>query len=202
MLSTALAAVYALFIWWFSTGLILYLDKQPRRRHALYMALATLVSIGAVYALWVTKDRDTVAAMVCAFTAGLTLWGWNEMAFLMGYITGPRKTPCPPRAGGFLRFGYALETILHHELALLATATGLAILLHDATNQFALWTFLVLFGARLSAKLNIFLGVRNLAEEFLPDHLTYLASYFRRSAGNPLFPVTVTDRSTAAPGGR
>jgi len=195
VLSTLLAAVYALFIWWFSTGLILFLDKRPRRHHALYMALATVIAAGALYAIWITKDRDSVAAMVCAFTAGLTLWGWNEMAFLMGYITGPRKTACPPGARGGYRFGYALQTIVHHEIALLATTSVLIIMLNDAANPFALWTFALLLGARLSAKLNVFLGVRNLAEEFLPDHLAYLASYFRRSPSNPLFPVTVTATS-------
>ena len=34
---------------------------------------------------------------------------------------------------------------------------------------------------RQSAKLNVFLGVRNLSEEFLPQHLHYLQSYFTRS---------------------
>ena len=29
---------------------------------------------------------------------------------------------------------------------------------------------------RTSAKLNLFLGVRNLSEEFLPPHLAYLAA--------------------------
>lgn len=44
---------------------------------------------------------------------------------------------------------------------------------------------------RLSSKLNLFLGVRNLFESFLPDHLRYLRSYFRRRAMNALFPVSV-----------
>jgi hypothetical protein len=45
---------------------------------------------------------------------------------------------------------------------------------------------------RTSAKLNLFLGVRNLSEEFLPAHLAYLQSYFRRRPINLLFPVSVT----------
>ena len=44
---------------------------------------------------------------------------------------------------------------------------------------------------RLSAKLNVFLGVRNLNEQFLPDHLRYLHSYFRCRPGNRFFPVSV-----------
>lgn len=192
MLTPILAAAYALFIWWFSTGLILFLDKQPRGRHAVYMGLATIITIGAIYGMWMTKDRETISAMVCAFTAGLTIWGWHEMAFLMGYLTGPRQTACPNDATEGQRFGFAIQTILWHELAVIATLAALIIVLDDRANPFALWTFALLWGARLSAKLNVFLGVRNHAEEFLPDHLAYLASYFRRSRGNPLFPVSVT----------
>ena len=44
---------------------------------------------------------------------------------------------------------------------------------------------------RTSAKLNLFLGVRNLSEEFLPPHLAYLQSFFRRRAMNPLLPFSV-----------
>ena len=44
---------------------------------------------------------------------------------------------------------------------------------------------------RLSAKFNLFLGVRNRGEEFLPPHLLYLASYFRRRKINALLPLSV-----------
>jgi hypothetical protein len=56
----------------------------------------------------------------------------------------------------------------------------------------ALWTFAVLWTMRLSAKLNIFLGAPNIAEAFLPAHLGYLATYFRRRPLNALMPVSVT----------
>jgi putative photosynthetic complex assembly protein 2 len=44
---------------------------------------------------------------------------------------------------------------------------------------------------RLSAKLNVFLGVRNLTEQFVPAHLRYLRTYFRRARLNPLMPVSL-----------
>jgi hypothetical protein len=59
-------------------------------------------------------------------------------------------------------------------------------------NQVGTWTFAVLWAMRTSAKLNLFLGVRNLSEEFLPAHLAYLQSYFRRRPMNLLFPLSVT----------
>jgi putative photosynthetic complex assembly protein 2 len=44
---------------------------------------------------------------------------------------------------------------------------------------------------RLSAKLNLFLGVRTLNDELLPRHLRHLRTYFRQREMNPLFPVSI-----------
>jgi putative photosynthetic complex assembly protein 2 len=43
-------------------------------------------------------------------------------------------------------------------------------------NQVGTGTFAVLWVMRISAKLNLFLGVRNLSEELLPPHLAYLGA--------------------------
>jgi putative photosynthetic complex assembly protein 2 len=59
-------------------------------------------------------------------------------------------------------------------------------------NQVGTWTFMILWGMRLSAKLNVFLGVPNLSEEFLPEQLHYLKSYLAKKPMNLLFPVSVT----------
>ena len=75
------------------------------------------------------------------------------------------------------------------------TTLGLGLLLivsWGQPNKLGVWTFLVLFGMRLSAKLNVFLGVPNLSEEFLPQHLGFLKSYFGRKPMNGLFPVSIT----------
>jgi putative photosynthetic complex assembly protein 2 len=50
---------------------------------------------------------------------------------------------------------------------------------------------------RLSAKFNVFLGVPNLTEEFLPDGLAFLKSYFRKRPMNLLFPVSITASTIA-----
>ncbi len=65
-------------------------------------------------------------------------------------------------------------------------------------NQVGLATFAVLWVMRISAKLNVFLGVRNLSIELLPPHLMYLASYFRRRAMNLLFPLSITASTVVA----
>ncbi len=94
--------------------------------------------------------------------------------------------------------GFALQAILHHELALVVLGGAVIAATWDAPNQTGLWTFSVLWVMRLSAKLNVFLGVRNLSESFLPAHLKYIHTYFRRKAMNPLFPLSVIFGSAVA----
>jgi putative photosynthetic complex assembly protein 2 len=59
------------------------------------------------------------------------------------------------------------------------------------SNPTGLLCFAILWVMRQSAKLNVFLGVRNLNEDFLPSHLKYLQTYFTRKPMNSLFPVSV-----------
>jgi putative photosynthetic complex assembly protein 2 len=197
MLEHGLAILYALFIWWFSTGIILYLDGLPRRTFGRSMIAMTVVAIAALYGLWVSGSETTIAGVYLSFTCGLLIWAWHELSFLTGYLTGPRRTPCPEVSGFWTRFRYASETVIHHEIAIAATAGLMAALTWGAANQVGLWTFVILWLMRLSTKLNIFLGVANLAEEFLPPHLRYLESYFRRRPMNLLFPVSVTVSTVA-----
>ncbi len=44
----------------------------------------------------------------------------------------------------------------------------------------------------LSARLNVFLGVRNVSEEFVPQHMAVLKSFMRQKPMNLLFPLSVT----------
>jgi putative photosynthetic complex assembly protein 2 len=89
-------------------------------------------------------------------------------------------------------FRHAIEAILWHELAIVAGALLVALATRGGSNRVGLLAFLVLWGMRESAKLNLFLGVRNLGEAFLPERLRYLLSFFRRRPMNLLFPVSVT----------
>ncbi len=86
----------------------------------------------------------------------------------------------------------AVETLLYHEAAILVTGLLLYAMLAGSPNEVGLWTFVILWVMRISAKLNVYLGAPNLTEEFLPPHLTYLKTYFCRRSMNLLFPVSVT----------
>ena len=193
-----LPMAYTLFVWWFSTGVILYLNGLPRATHRWTMLGATLLLGVALIGLAATRDNTHVAGAYLAFTCTLLVWAWQEVAFLLGYVTGPRRTPCPTGSTGWRRAGYALQTLLHHELALIALALAVLAATWGGTNPTGLATFMVFWVMRQSAKLNVFLGVRNLSEDFLPSHLKYLHTYFKRAPMNPLFPVSVIGASWLA----
>jgi putative photosynthetic complex assembly protein 2 len=144
------------------------------------------------YGLVATMTSASVASVYWAFLSALAIWGWFELAFLCGIITGPNVRPCPPGVARWERFLRAWGTIAHSEMALIATAVVMVALCWEAPNPFGLWTFLVLFIARISAKLNVYLGVPNINVEFLPAPVRHLASHFRIAPMNAFFPVAVT----------
>lgn len=190
--------VYTLFLWWFSTGVILYLDSLPRRTFPWSMVGATLLLLLSLVGLAVTQDGDSVADAYLAFTCGVLVWGWLEMSYFMGFVTGPRKEPCPPGCTAWRRFRLVIHTSLYHELAILVMAVLVIALTWGETNQVGTWTFMVLWWMRLSSKLNVFLGVPNLNEEWLPEHIRFLTSYVTKKPMNLLFPVSVTVSTVVA----
>lgn len=191
MLSVPAAVVFAVIIWWASTGLILILDGLPRGTFRWSLVVSTLLAVAALFGLAHTANQTSVSSVYCAFTCALLVWGWHELSFLTGWITGPRRIASPPGLTGWPRFSQAVQAILWHELGILAAGAAIISITWDAPNQIGTWTFLVLWVMRTSAKLNLYFGVRNLSEEFLPPHLTYLQSFFRRRPMNAFFPFSV-----------
>ncbi len=197
MLQHFLPVLFAVFVWWFGTALVFLLDQLPRRSFRWTMAGASAALVGGLYGAAALADDVSVTAAYLGFACGVVVWAWSEIGFLTGIVTGPSRQPCPPGAEGWARFIAALRTILYHELAILGLGLVLLALLWDAPNQMALHTYLVLWIMRQSAKINIYLGARNLGESMLPPQLAHLASYFRRGTMNALFPVSVTGGTIA-----
>lgn len=186
-MTLALPAVYALLLWFVSTGAIIWLDARPQATFRWSLAAGGLIAAAAVWGIGRSAGDGSTLGAYCAFTCALGVWGWLEMSFLMGFITGPRRVPCPPLATGWTRFRLAAATLIYHELALAAALAGIALLTWRQPNQIAALTFALLFAMRLSTKFNIFAGVPNLTEDFLPAHLAYLKSYFRKRPAQPVF---------------
>jgi putative photosynthetic complex assembly protein 2 len=193
-----LPALHGLLIWWISTCLILFLDGLPKRTFRFSMAAATVVLGGAVYGLIVSAADTSVTGAYYAFTSAVLVWGWLEMSFYMGYVTGPRKQHCHHGCAGWRHFGHAIMASLHHEIAILGLAAVVLWLTRGAANQFGTWTFIVLWWMHQSARLNVFLGVSNLNAEFLPDHLAHIRSFLRNAPMNLLFPFSVTASTICA----
>jgi len=185
------AALFVLGVWWLSTGIVLGMVWLRRSTFKVSVAAVSALAVAGLYGLLWSSQRETAGAAYVAFSSALCVWAWHELTFLLGIVTGSRKTACPPDAQGWRRFGFATAAVIHHEVALALTLVAVVALTWGQPNQVGTWTFLVLWVMRLSAKLNVFLGVRNLSEEFVPDHLRYLLSYFRRARMNALMPVSI-----------
>jgi putative photosynthetic complex assembly protein 2 len=190
MFELLIPVVFGIFIWWFSTGLVLLLNGMPRTTFRWSLLISSALALAAIFGLAHSAKQSSVVNAYCAFTCALLIWGWHELTFLTGWLTGPRRQPCTA-AGGWPRFKQAFAAIMWHELAILASGVAIIALTWGAPNQVGTWTFLVLWVMRISAKFNLFFGVRNLSEEFLPAHLTYMGSYFKRRAMNWFLPVAV-----------
>nr|WP_308916306.1 putative photosynthetic complex assembly protein PuhE [Jannaschia sp. LMIT008] len=192
MTPALIAGAVACLAWWASTGAILALVRTADRRGLHGAAtLATLPVMGAgLWAFHVTAGQ--AGAVYGAFFAALAVWGWIELAFLTGVITGPNDRPARPGVPEWERFVRAWGTVAYHEMTLTAALIGLAAMAHGAPNRFGLWTFAILYAARISAKLNLYLGVRKVAVEFIPTPLRHLPSHFRVARINWLFPTSVT----------
>jgi putative photosynthetic complex assembly protein 2 len=192
-----LPLAYAVFVWWLTTGIVWWLDGLPKSTFRWSMTGATALLLAAGYLLHASAAEPSVRGAYLAFSSAIMIWGWLEMSFLMGFITGVRKQACAERCSGWPHFLHATQAIIYNELATLIGAAAVFGATYQAPNRVALWTYLILWTMRLSAKLNLFLGVPNLGERFLPAHLQYLKSFFRKRPMNFLFPIAVTGSTLA-----
>ena len=196
----SIAIPYVLFVWWFSTGSVLLLVGFSVR-HALMLKAGAIVLYFASLAGVAASSQVTGAAgAYCVFTCAILLWGAVEISLLAGWITGPRPQACPQGCSITDRLWYALQAIAYHEFALIITAGLVFAVTAGAPNQLGWWTFAALLVLRQSAKINLFLGVRTLNDELLPQQVSFLRSYFARKPINALFPVSVTCATAAAVG--
>ena len=184
--------------WWLSTGVLFWLVGRPRETHpgtAIAVSVLALVSTACVVLL---RDDTSIVGAYAGFAVGLSLWAWHEAMFLLGYIAGPRRTACPTGLKTWRRFLVSAEAIIHHEVAIAIHGLLILALSWHAENQVAAWTFMLLWGMRLNAKLVVFLGAPNISETFVPDHLTYLSTYFGKRRITLFFPLFISIATAAA----
>ncbi len=190
------AIISAIFAWWFFTGVILlavrWADRSGDGAHErLVIGSLPLLALG-IASVAFSLQAQSLSAVFAGFLGALIIWGWIELTFLAGVITGPANTTCPEDLNGESRFFRAFATVSHHELVLTLGLFGLVIASDSASNRMALATFMILFLARIFAKLNLYFGVPRINTEFLPARLAHLSSYFRKGPITPAFPAAIT----------
>lgn len=190
--------LFALVMWFIGTAAVVWLDSRPPSTFRLSFALAGAAAVAATGAIWWSALLTGWHGAYGGFAAAIVIWGWHEMGFLMGFVAGPNRAPCPTVASGWTRLKLATATVIHHEVALAATVLALFALTWGQPNQAAPLTFVLLFALRLSAKFNLYLGVPNLSDEVFPAHLAYLKSYFRKRTMNPLMPLSLLGSAALA----
>ncbi|UWQ99423.1 DUF3623 domain-containing protein [Rhodobacteraceae bacterium S2214] len=189
-----IAALFALFIWWFSTGVIMMAVRRADRvdgHVALVIAGVPVLVIG-VALVSASLQAQTVVGVYQGFLGALAIWGWIELTFLAGVLTGPRRVGAMSGELGWPRFVNAVSALAYHEVLLLVAAIGLSVVSDGALNQIAIATFLILFLARVCAKLNLFFGVPRINLEFIPARLTHLKTFFKQGPVTLAFPIAIT----------
>lgn len=201
MASPWIAALAAIFTWWFFTGVILLIvrtsDVGKEVAHGRSVFLSIPIAALGVAGLVISATALNLTNVYVAFISALLVWGWIELAFLAGIITGPERTDCPAEMKGWDRFYRAYSTLMYHELLLVGALLVIVVICADAPNTFGMWTYLVLYAARISAKLNIYFGVPRINTEFVPRPLEHLKSYFTQGRITMAFPIGVTFLSFA-----
>jgi len=186
------ACVFTAMCWWFGTGVILWLDRLPPASFRWSLLGWTMLLILSFKGVYESMREVSVVNAYLAFGSVIVMWGWHELAFLTGWITGPRKIALTQGAKGWQRFIESVQVMLHHEVALLINFGILWLMQKDQPNHVALCTYALLWFMRLSAKLNLYFGVPQNGAQYLPSHLVYLASYFRTRLITPWFVISIS----------
>ena len=190
--SSVVAIAVAVLSWWLGTGVILWLVRLTPSTFRWSMWLLTLTLLASLYATAWSMRNPNVAGAYVGYISVIAMWSWHEMAFLSGWLTGPRRVAQDATATGSRRFKHAVQVLLHHELALVVNFAVLVAMQWGQPSYVSLCTFGVLWCMRVSSKLNLFFGVPLVGDQYLPSHMTYIGTYFRRGPVTLWFYVTVT----------
>jgi len=183
--------VVVIVAWWLGTGLVLYMQQTiVTIRRPLILTLI-LVSAASLAAMLVSAQGSQPWQSYLGFFAAISLWGCIELSYYTGMISGVHKRRCPEKCTTGKRFRLALGASIWHEVSVLFVGGVVLALLFGADNPVALYSFLVLWIMRWSAKLNLFFGVPNFNTDWFPKRLAYAHSYIRRAPITLFFPLSV-----------
>lgn len=183
--------VLTVVLWWGSTGVIARLVGNAPSSYPRLIFFASVLGILGLVTLFILRDITSMSSALVSLIAALAVWGWIEITFLTGKVTGPAVDRPAIDATLPARAAAALTAILWHELLIAATVVLVGVALIGHANDLGLLVLVLLWLMRSSAKLNLFLGVRNLGGAFLPPHLHHLLDFMRQRRMNPLLPISI-----------
>jgi len=197
-MSLVIPILIVIAAWWIGTGLVLYLQQRIERTPT--ALVLTLICVSSVsLAMMIVGATGTQAwHSYLGFISAICLWGCIELSYYTGLIGGVHTRPCPAGCDTAKRFRLALGTSIWHEISVLFVGGLVITLLFKAENPAGLYTFVVLWLMRWSAKLNLFFGVPNFNTDWFPARLAYAHSYIRRATITAFFPVSVILASVVA----
>ena len=189
------AVLVVVAVWWLGTGIVLRLQQR-----LIPTNLST--SVGIIFiaclgfgVLLLTRQNLSWISIISGFISAVVVWGCIELSYYLGRIAGTHQSICPPSITTWARFKLALGTSIWHELLVTGLGLLLILLFYKASNTVGLYTYMVLWLMRWSAKLNLFLGVPNFNTSWIPARLAYISSYIRTGTITPFFFISILSAS-------
>ena len=188
--------LFAIFLWWFLTGLVFTLFNRPRAITLVGFGLITFVMGAAFGGIWLTRGESGSLAIYTSLACGMVIWGWQTASYYLGFITGPVSSFASEKVKGTQtiagRFWAALKMGLWHEVTIIGFALLLAAITWAQPNRWGLWIYIAVWLMHSLAKLCIFFGVRNFRVEFMPEHMQPLTPLLKQDVeNNRLLPLGI-----------
>lgn len=189
--TTSLRASLALVVgfWWAATGVTLALHRSAALSQA-GIVIASLLAVAGAQLVLQSRTETSVRAARLAFLGSSLLWLWCSTLFYAG-IGIRLDTNVASGARTWSLAMQAIDATLRADLIGVAVLLGVAVVVWRQPNRVALWTLAIFWGTLQTAKLNVFMGVRNSGADWLPEHLQHLSQYFGPPHNSWLLPVTV-----------
>ncbi len=187
----SLAASLALVVgfWWAATGVTLAMQRNAVTSIVSVLTASVFGIVGFVMIVK-TREEATVRSARMAFLGSALIWWWCSTIFYAGvgiHLHGNIQT-------GARTFSLALQAIeatVRPDLLGVFALCAVGALVWRKANRTAFWSLFIFWGTLQTAKLNVFMGVRNSGVDWLPEHLAGLSQFFGPPVNSLLLPVTI-----------
>ena len=193
------AAAFGIVVafWWLATGLVIAAQRDAPTRAAAAVASGALAVLGLWLVARSRTDATPAGARRALVGAGL-LWTWVAVSLYAGWLVGPAPVRPTAETPVLAEAVLAVRALLWHELGSLAVLGLAAWLTRGGPNRAALHVLAAFWATTQLAKLNVFAGVANPGERFLPEWLAFVEWYFGPARNTPLLAVSIAALAAAA----